>query len=83
MSRVVDRQTDREASEQVVRRRSEKREEAWCDYEVSNFGVVERGEGSARERNDVIGHLIRIKPVSMHEGGILAGVGSLCAWARE
>lgn len=33
-------------------------------------------------QNEIVGHLIRIKPVTEHEGGILAGVGSLCAWRK-
>ena len=42
-----------------------------------------QGRGKELTKNEIVGHLIRIKPSTEREGGILAGVGSLCAWARE
>ena len=59
-----------------------KHEKTLCDYEVSNFGIIQ-GRGKELTKNEIVGHLIRIKPSTEREGGILAGVGSLCAWARE
>jgi glutathione synthase len=58
-----------------------KYEKTLCDYEVSCFGVIQ-GKGKELTQNDTVGHLIRIKPSTEREGGIFAGKGCLCTWAR-
>lgn len=54
-------------------------EKAMCDYEVSNYGVI-FGKGSELITNKTVGHLIRVKPSTSLEGGIMAGLGSICSW---
>jgi hypothetical protein len=54
-------------------------ESTTCDYELSNYGVM-LGKSKELVTNDVVGFLIRVKPSSSNEGGIMAGVGSICSW---
>jgi hypothetical protein len=57
-------------------------EKAACDYEVSNYGIV-FGKNKEIVRSDVVGHLVRVKPITLNEGGIMSGQGSLCSWMRD
>ena len=53
-----------------------------CDYEVSHYGVI---YGKKRDVvvNKTAGFLIRVKPSSKNEGGVMDGTGSICSWRLE
>lgn len=53
-----------------------------CVYEVSQYGTIVVEEGSLLS-SDTCGFLIRTKPDCCNEGGIMAGVGSICSWILE
>ena len=50
-----------------------------CDYEVSHYGVIS-GKNKELEANKVGGFLIRAKPSSKNEGGVMDGGGAICSW---
>lgn len=47
--------------------------------EISQYGLILSEKGKL-EKNETIGFLIRIKPSDVDEGGVMAGVGSICSW---
>jgi glutathione synthase len=55
---------------------------AKCIYEVSQYGILGI-DGDAILKSESCGFLIRVKPENVNEGGIMAGVGSICSWMLE
>jgi glutathione synthase len=53
-----------------------------CDYEISHYGIIQ-GKDRELTQNETVGHMVRLKPVTEREGGIMAGVGALCSWMRD
>jgi glutathione synthase len=53
-----------------------------CIYEVSQYGIIAI-DNNQLVKSDSCGFLIRIKPEDVNEGGIMAGVGSICSWIIE
>ena len=53
-----------------------------CEAEASHYSLVRTEKGKIVE-NEVIGHLVRVKPISVNEAGIMSGAGSLSAWITE
>ena len=50
-----------------------------CDYEVSHYGVI-YGKDNEIKINKSAGFLIRAKPSSKNEGGVMDGTGAICSW---
>lgn len=53
-----------------------------CTYEISQYGTIAI-EDKQLLKSDSCGFLIRAKPASANEGGVLVGIGSICSWMIE
>lgn len=51
-----------------------------CVCEISRYGVVMEIDGKLA-RNDIDGYLVRTKPETSDEGGVIAGYGAIAAMA--
>ena len=50
-----------------------------CEYEISRYGTLSWFDGEI-VRNQADGFLVRAKPPTSNEGGIMAGIGSIVTW---
>lgn len=50
-----------------------------CLYEISRLGAFNWIDGKLN-KNDVSGFLVRAKPSTANEGGIMTGIGSIVPW---